>query len=208
MYLSNTLRLKFSNLPLINKLINEKNLAAAESEYNLLTNVDWELLYGKEIFSDSYSFWPIVAQHTNAGGTLAFNTIAGYVLKVLSLPMTNAAVERMFSIMNATKPKVRNRMATEMLNSLLIIKSHLCANKKCCKNFVPTKEMLQRFNYSMYSNEMKNREEEKQAEDLCILQAMNDADNIDCCIKDWKDMNAIFKKTINSIFCIPVQVTY
>jgi len=94
---------------------------------------------------DTYSFWPIVAQHKNAGGSLAFNTIARYVLKFLSLPMSNAAVERIFSVMSATKTKVRNRMGTEMLNSLLTIKSHiqtiiavkiLFAHKKCWKDLI------------------------------------------------------------------------
>jgi len=119
---------------------------------------------------DTYSFWPIVAQHKNAGGSLAFNTIARYVLKFLSLPMSNAAVERIFSVMNATKMKVRNRMDTE--NSLLIIKSHMYTNNYCCKNFVCTQKMLERFNYSIYLNEKRNNEEEEQVEeDLCILEA-------------------------------------
>lgn len=139
--LSNIIRLKFSDLPLINVLISEKDLATAETKYNLLIHVDWNVLYGGDVLVDTYSFWPIVAQHKNAGGSLAFNTIASYGLKFLSLPMSNAAVERIFSIMNATKTKVRNRMNTEMLNSLLIIKSHFYANNYCCEKFVCTKNI-------------------------------------------------------------------
>jgi len=77
--LSNFTRLKFIDLPLINVLISEKDLGTAETEYNLLTNVNWNVLYGDNMLVDTYSFWPIVAQHKNAGGSLAFNTIARYV---------------------------------------------------------------------------------------------------------------------------------
>jgi len=102
-------------------------------------------LYGNNLLENSYIFWPIVAQHKNARDALAFNTIAQYVLKILNLPMSNAAVKRVFSIMNATKDKLRNRMIIEMLNALLIIKSHFYANivvkilfvhSKCWKNLI------------------------------------------------------------------------
>jgi len=44
--------------------------------------------------------------------------------------------------------------------------------------------MLERFNYSIYLNEKRNNEEEEQVEeDLCILEAANDINDIDCCIK-------------------------
>jgi hypothetical protein len=44
---------------------------------------------------------------------------------MLTLPISNAVVERAFSIMNLTKTKLRNKMQTEMLNSLLTIKINL-----------------------------------------------------------------------------------
>lgn len=104
---------------MIDVFINANDLSVAEVEYSSLTNVNWNLLYGNNILENSLIFWPIVAQHKNAGNSLAFNTIAQYVLKILSLPISNAAVERVFNIMNATKDKLRNRMTIEMLNVLL-----------------------------------------------------------------------------------------
>jgi hypothetical protein len=44
---------------------------------------------------------------------------------MLTLPISNAVVKRAFSIMNLTKTKLRNKMQTEMLNSLLTIKINL-----------------------------------------------------------------------------------
>jgi hypothetical protein len=171
--LSKTIKLKFLDLPLIDTFINKKDLFKAESEYNSLNNVDWDVLYGKDILIDSYRFWPIVAQHKDAGGSLAFNIIAEFALKILSLPMSNATVERIFSIMNATKDKLRNRMATEMLNSILTIKSHAFTNNYCCKNFVCTQNMFEKFNNSIYNNET---ESEHENNDFLILETVNGSD--------------------------------
>jgi hypothetical protein len=44
---------------------------------------------------------------------------------MLTLPISNAVVKRAFSIMNLIKTKLRNKMQTEMLNSLLTIKINL-----------------------------------------------------------------------------------
>lgn len=79
--LSRTAKLKFSDLPLIDTFIDKKDLFKAESEYNSLTDVDWNLLYGNDMLIDSYRFSPIVAQYKNSGGFLAFNTIAEFALK-------------------------------------------------------------------------------------------------------------------------------
>lgn len=98
--------------------------------------------------------------------------------------MSNASVERIFSIINATKNKIRNRMATEMLNSILIIKSHSFTNNYCCKNFVCTQDMFKKFNNSMYSYKNKNEIEDKQNdEDSYIIEAVNDTHDIGACIR-------------------------
>lgn len=179
--LSNTTRPKFCDLPFIDIFINANDLSTAEVEYNSLINVNWNFLYGNNIFESSFSFWPIVAQHKNAGNFLAFNTIAQYVLKILTLPMSNAAVERVFSVMNASKDKMRNRMATEMLNALLMIKSHCYANQFCCRNFVCTQQMLENFNNKhMYLCKNTNAfEDEQYKEDMYIVEAVNEDNNVD-----------------------------
>lgn len=94
--------------------------------------------------------------------------------------MSNAAVKKIFSIMNATKDKIRNRMATEMLNALLIIKFHCHANEYCCKHFVCT-QMLNKFNKQhMYlCNNTNTLKDEQYKEDLHTIKAVNKTDNID-----------------------------
>ncbi|KYN22342.1 hypothetical protein ALC57_05297 [Trachymyrmex cornetzi] len=52
--------------------------------------------------------------------------------------------------MNATKNKVRNKIGTEMLNAILMIKAHSHTNNYCFKDFVSTKDMFKKFNNTMY----------------------------------------------------------
>jgi len=44
------------------------------------------------------------------GGKTKFEDLALFVLQILSLPLSNAIVERVFSVMNSVKCKPRNRM--------------------------------------------------------------------------------------------------
>lgn len=44
-------------------------------------------------------------------------------------------------------------------------------------------KILERFNYSIYLNEKNNEEEKQVEEDLYILEAVNDTNDIDCYIE-------------------------
>lgn len=67
----------------------------------------------------------------------------------LCLPTSNAVVERIFSIMNSTKTKLRNRMSVNLLNSILRIKVRLYSQNKCCQDFNVTDSMLKNFTSSV-----------------------------------------------------------
>lgn len=67
-----------------------------------------------------------------------FKELSDFALSFLTLPVSNAVVERVFSVMNTTKTKLRNRMSMDMLVSLIRIKLHCKVKKICCTNFVPT----------------------------------------------------------------------
>ncbi|KAJ8945904.1 hypothetical protein NQ314_009013 [Rhamnusium bicolor] len=94
-------RAKFSELSL-NLLKTDKVIT--ELQWKELINVRWEEELGKENFS-SEEFW-ITVYNSNAGGEFVFRNIASFALDVLSLPLSNAVVERVFSIMNGTKNEV------------------------------------------------------------------------------------------------------
>jgi len=73
--------------------------------------------------------------------------------------LSNAVVERVFSIMNLVKTKIKNRMKLETLEAILLIRIYFSNNNICCcKNFVISKTMYDLFNYSIYDNTKKNEE--------------------------------------------------
>lgn len=150
--LSQGAKLKFDDLPFVDIYIEEDKLSIIDNQYNSLNNVDWKRTYGEEVTTNSFKFWSTVYHHTNAGGLHIFKELAQFVFILLSLPSSNAVVERIFSIMNCVKTKIRNRMQLEMLNSILILKTKLFCENKCCENFQCSKEMFSKFNAKMYQN--------------------------------------------------------
>jgi hypothetical protein len=76
----------------------------------------------------------------------SYKELAHYALNCLSLPVSNAVVERIFSHVTKVKTKLQNKISLEMLDSLLQIRTSLVLKNKCCKNFVPSSTMLSKFN--------------------------------------------------------------
>lgn len=66
-------------------------------------------------------FWAEVNTYVESGDNHRFKALASFVLKLLSLPWSNAEVERVFSQMNIVKSKLRNSMNIGTLNSILHI---------------------------------------------------------------------------------------
>jgi hypothetical protein len=60
-------------------------------------------------------------------------------------PVSNAVVERTFSLVTAVKTKQCNRMGLELLNAIIRIRSKLQFAEICCINFKVTKRMLELF---------------------------------------------------------------
>ena len=112
-------------------------------------------------------------KYRNATGERAFDRVAMYALSCLTLPISNAVVERMFSTVTLTKTEIKNRMKFQMLDALLRIKMNLGFEKICCKGFIVTRKMLDLFNkQQMYDNA--NTGEENASEDL-ELSCMDDS---------------------------------
>ena len=54
-----------------------------------------------------------------------FTDIGLYALECLSIPLSQAVLERVFSLMNSVKTKIRNRMQSSFLSSILHIRTEL-----------------------------------------------------------------------------------
>ena len=94
-----------------------------------------------KIPQDTETFWSgILSKHPN------FRELATYSLTCLLTPVSNAVVELTFSLVTSIKTKLRNRMQLKLLESHVRIRSHLIHSNKCCKDFIVTPDMLERFN--------------------------------------------------------------
>jgi hypothetical protein len=69
---------------------------------------------------------------------------------LLASPVSNATVERAFSIYNTVKNKIRNRLSLEMTQAVLMTRYYLKIDAINCVSFKPTEEMLKKFNVRMY----------------------------------------------------------
>jgi len=77
---------------------------------------------------DIVHFWSCVLLVKNMGGIYPYKEIALFALKCLTLPISNAIVERIFSFMAAIKTKQRNKMQLQMLDALLRLRVHFTVN--------------------------------------------------------------------------------
>jgi hypothetical protein len=64
-----------------------------------------------------------------------FKELSLFALKMLTHPHSNADVERVFSVMNTVKTKLRNCLHLRTLNAILNIKYGLKLTQKCCYDY-------------------------------------------------------------------------
>ena len=103
--------------------------------------VDWkeEAPFKKDgLLVDTKQFWIGVLQHQ------AFEELATVALTCLITPVSNAVVERIFSLVSSVKTKARNRMQLNLLDAIVRVRAELLLSRKCCKDFTASPEMLKK----------------------------------------------------------------
>ena len=146
-------RPKFEDLPFLEIFANKNEFGLLENQYNKLSTVNWSDTLNPKQLTDAHKFWAEVFVFKNAGGKFIFRELAKFVLILLSLPSTNAVVERVFSVMNSVRTKFRNRMLLQLLDAILRIKMRFYSNKTCCQSFNASKDMVKDFNArTLYSD--------------------------------------------------------
>ncbi|KAJ1142118.1 hypothetical protein NDU88_008445 [Pleurodeles waltl] len=100
--------------------------------------------------SNMESFWMEVYNYTDAAGKHCFHELAMGAIKMLTLPISNAHVERVFSQMTLLKNDRRNRMGLKLPSNILYIKFGLKRIGIESYSFGPPPELLAKFNSSLY----------------------------------------------------------
>ena len=120
------------------KLFNEEPAA--------ITNIDfqWRRLHHIKWSdtNDTLRFWSEVSSYRDSSGENPLGELANLAVSLLSLPHSNADVERTFSQMNIIKSKIRNRMNLKTLNSILSTRYGLKRKGKCCYDYKLPKEVV------------------------------------------------------------------
>lgn len=73
-------------------------------------------------------------------------------MAVLSLPFSNASVERAFSILNLVKSNLRNRLYVKTVDAILCVRFLLNWKRENCCNFTVTQLMIKLFKVDMYDH--------------------------------------------------------
>ncbi|XP_022119940.2 uncharacterized protein LOC110996526 [Pieris rapae] len=126
-------------------------------EWNALHRSVWKST------QDTEEFWVEVYNFKNAVGDRSFGHVSKLALGIMSLPFSNAVVERAFSQVSIIKDKLRNRMAIHTAESILRIRYTLVDG---CVNFQPNKKMLKNFNTEkMYAGSSGTADEASEDDD-------------------------------------------
>ncbi|XP_047039292.1 uncharacterized protein LOC124644115 [Helicoverpa zea] len=85
--------------------------------------------------NDVIKFWVEADDYRNAAGINDFAELVDLAISSLSLPQSNAGIERIFSVMNIVKNKLRNKMAGPLLNAIIFIRNRLKVTDAKCYNY-------------------------------------------------------------------------
>lgn len=131
---------------LFSHLVPENEINEMDREWRLLRNTELDV----QPDIDVYSFWDKVSNLNKGDDTPLFPLVANFMKKLLCLPHSSASVERVFSLVNLMKTKVRNSLNTETLNGMLHAKKTF--EYSSAHTFQVTKSHLDLMNDNIYSN--------------------------------------------------------
>ncbi|XP_043201152.1 uncharacterized protein LOC122370000 [Amphibalanus amphitrite] len=130
-------------------------LAGAEPEHvevqwRALRREDWNSVQDAEQKGiDRESFWSEVGEKKLADGEVKYQNVHQLATSLLTMPISNAEVERLFSQMNCVKTGLRNRMQVDMLESVLRVRSRLHSTNQTCVTYPISAKMLSVFRASV-----------------------------------------------------------
>ena len=115
--------------------------------------------------TDTIKFWDEGMKYQDGYGANPFKELAEFALKILIFPHSNAQVERIFSQLNVTKSKLRDKLCTSTVNAILHVKYGLRRHGKCFKDYKYPAEVLHKIGH-MASYHKEQRQEQPQASAL------------------------------------------
>jgi hypothetical protein len=131
----------FSELPFIHHAGNNVNKIEEYRQMPFVDCKDEETPFKKDGFPvDTEQLWNGVLQHK------AFKELTTIARICLITPVSNAVIERVFSLVSSIKTKARNQMQLNLLDVIVRVRAQLLLSSKCCKDFIASPEMLKKLN--------------------------------------------------------------
>ena len=87
---------------------------------------------------DTEQFWIGVLLHK------AFKELTTFALTCLITSVSNAVVERIFSVVSSVTMKARNRLQLNLLNAIVRVRAELLLSSICCIDFTASPGMLKK----------------------------------------------------------------
>jgi hypothetical protein len=115
------------------------NVRKIEEQYRQMHFVDWkeEAPFKKDgLPVSTEQLWIGVLQHQ------ALKELATSAVACLITSVSNAVVERIFSLVSSVKTKARKRMQLNLLDAIVRVRAELPHSSKCCKNFTASPKIL------------------------------------------------------------------
>ena len=103
-----------------------ESIERIDIQWRQLTIVQWQET------ASTVKFWNEVCHYKDAAGINPYLDLCQLAISILSLPHSNAEVERLFSQLNLVKSKLRNRINIASVNAVLAIR---CGMKRVGKSF-------------------------------------------------------------------------
>ena len=113
-----------------------ESIERIDIQWRQLTIVQWQET------ASTVKFWNEVCHYKDAAGINPYLDLCQLAISILSLPHSNAEVERLFSQLNLVKSKLRNRINIASVNAVLAIRCGMKRVGKSCDTFELPKEVV------------------------------------------------------------------
>lgn len=132
-----------SNFPRVIDLQDLQTLQVLDDQWRMLPLAEIDEDLKEEKRPDV--FWAKLSKWSDISESQPFKEISRFALDCLVLPHANADCERVFSKVNLTKTRIRNKLATQSIDALLLTCDAVKESKsKNCTDFAPSDDMLRR----------------------------------------------------------------
>lgn len=117
-------------------------------------------------------FWSKLGKIKDGNDELLFKNVSNFCVTILSIPHSNATCERIFSKVNLTKTKTRNKLITNTVNGILLSSQCIKEFQNCVK-FSPNEKMI---SYAQSSKKLYKNYLEKNEVKLCNVDDETDTE--------------------------------